>query len=308
MTGLRMALSRPVRLVAVRPRLVHVVAAVLALLLLLGGWLWLRDSSFVKVTKVRVTGVTGPDAGRIRLALSDAAGDMTTLHVRRAQLMAAVEPFPVVRDIVVSTDFPHGLRIRVVPHVAVGVLVAGGRRIAVAGDGTLLRGETAAEGLASVPIPTVPGGTRLSDPHGLAAVRALAAAPRALGQRVVRVTQGSHGLTVTLRAGPDLYFGDAERATAKWAAAARVLADSSSAGATYVDVRIPERPVAGGVAPQDQVNPAPDPTALAAAAAQAAQAQQAVTGAPLGGGTTTQVPVAPPSQGSTDAEATNPQP
>ena len=310
MSALRAVLRAPRRLPAVRaPRPIHLVGVVLVLLLLLGGWLWLRDSSLVKVTKVQVTGISGPDAGRVRLALTDAAADMSTLHVRRDQLMKAVEPFAVVRDIQVSTDFPHGLRIHVVPHVPVGVLVAGGRRLAVAGDGTILRGETTT-GLAAIPTATVPGGSHVSDLRVLAAVKILDRAPEPLRVRVIRVGGGgAHGLTVKLKAGPDLYFGDAQRLAAKWAAAARVLADPSSEGASYVDVRIPERPVAGGVAPDDQLNPGPDPTVLAAQAAVQAQAQQAATSAPVGGAApTTQTPVAAPVQGSTDAEATNPQP
>ncbi|HEY4812622.1 MAG TPA: hypothetical protein VIH71_16355, partial [Solirubrobacteraceae bacterium] len=42
-----------------------------------------------------------------------------------------------------------------------------------------------------------------------------------------------------------VYFGDATRPHAKWLSLARVLADSSSAGASYVDVRVPGHPAAG---------------------------------------------------------------
>jgi cell division protein FtsQ len=63
------------------------------------------------------------------------------------------------------------------------------------------------------------------------------------------VSFGSRGLTAALRDGPVLFFGDAARLRAKWTAIVRVLADRSSAGATYLDVRLPERPAAGGVEP-----------------------------------------------------------
>ncbi len=56
---------------------------------------------------------------------------------------------------------------------------------------------------------------------------------------------GRAGLTVAMRDGLLVYFGDASRPHAKWLALAAVLADSSSAGADYVDVRLPERPAAG---------------------------------------------------------------
>jgi cell division protein FtsQ len=65
--------------------------------------------------------------------------------------------------------------------------------------------------------------------------------------------------------GPAIWLGGAARLEAKWAAAAAVLAQQSSQGATYIDARIPERPVAGGLnAPTDaQIVPeAPAPGAL----------------------------------------------
>jgi cell division protein FtsQ len=53
---------------------------------------------------------------------------------------------------------------------------------------------------------------------------------------------------VELRDGPELIFGSAHRVRAKWIAATRVLADPESAGATYIDVTLPGRPAAGGLA------------------------------------------------------------
>jgi cell division protein FtsQ len=67
------------------------------------------------------------------------------------------------------------------------------------------------------------------------------------------------GLTLELRDGPKLVFGDLRGLEAKWAAASRVLADPGSEGATYVDVRVPERPAAGGLAPMGE-GPADEPT------------------------------------------------
>jgi cell division protein FtsQ len=58
-------------------------------------------------------------------------------------------------------------------------------------------------------------------------------------------------LIALLHDGPKLYFGGGGRRVAKWSAAARLLADSAARGATYVDLRLPERPVAGGVAASD---------------------------------------------------------
>ena len=52
-----------------------------------------------------------------------------------------------------------------------------------------------------------------------------------------------------------MIFGDGSDAHRKWLAATRVLADQSAAGATYLDVRIPERVAAGGLGPVPEPTP-----------------------------------------------------
>jgi cell division protein FtsQ len=77
---------------------------------------------------------------------------------------------------------------------------------------------------------------------------------------------GDRGWTLPLRDGPTLYFGGSERLAAKWAAAAIVLANRTSAGATYLDLRLPERPAAGGLEPLPE-EPADPPAATTPGAA-----------------------------------------
>jgi cell division protein FtsQ len=234
----RLTLSRP------RP---GVVALMLAVLIALGAvWLWVRDSSLVSVDRVVISGQSGPDAAQIRAALLAAAKNMTTLDVRMDQLRTAVAPFPVVKDLQVSTQFPHGMRIRVIEQVPVGAVAVGGRTIAVAGDGTLLHDVRVSPSLPAIPLGVPPGGTRLSEPGALHAVALLAAAPYAMIARISQVsTDASHGLVVQLRSGPSIYFGDAGRLAAKWIAAIAVLTDAGSSGAAYIDVTDPARPAAG---------------------------------------------------------------
>jgi cell division protein FtsQ len=224
--------------------------AVVALLVLaiaaVGGWLWLRNSSLVAVNGVTVVGVSGPDADQIRAALETAGRGMTTLNVRMAALRTAVAPFPIVKDLRVSTQFPHGLRIQVIEQLAVAVVTAGPRRVAVAGDGTLLRDVAPPRSVPAVSLRALPGGSRLTDPRELAIVAVLAAAPYQLLEHVDGATDNaSHGVVVQLRSGPNVYFGDSSRLGAKWTAATAVLADSGSAGAGYIDVTDPYRPAAG---------------------------------------------------------------
>lgn len=291
------SLALPRRVVALprprRPRPRTLAALGLVVLVLTGGWLWLRDSSLVAVREVTVTGAGGPQAARIRAALETAARDMTTLHVRLDALRTAVEPYPVVKDVEARGDLPHRLEIVVHEHVPVAALASAGGRVAVAADGTVLR-DTPARGLPVVHVRGAAGAGRL-DERTRDAVAVLAAAPAALRARVERLHLGRRGWTAPLADGPVLYLGSATRLAAKWAAAAVVLGDAGSAGATYVDVRIPERAAAGGVlAP-----PAEDPAAGTAAGTATADPATGVAG---GAAATAPAPTADPAAATAPAE------
>jgi cell division protein FtsQ len=229
------------------PRMRRRVFMVLAACALLaaGYQFWLRDSPLVAVEDVTVTGLTTKDAARVRAALVSEAHTMTTLHVQQSQLEHAIAAYPVVRALEVRADFPHGLAIHVVEHRPAAMV--GG--LPVAGDGTILRGLPVEGRLPE--IETTRGnlnGDRLTDPAALHAVRVAGGAPAPLRGRLERVEmRPEEGIVVQLRDGPELYFGDATRLRAKWIAAVRILADPKAEGASYIDVRLPGRPAAGGL-------------------------------------------------------------
>ena len=222
------------------------VVGVIALALILGGgWLWLRDSSLVAASSVTVTGASGPDAAQIDAALETAAHGMTTLDMNVGKLRAAVAGYPSVKDVRVSTAFPHGLRIRVIEQQAVAVLSAPGQRAVVAGDGTVLRDATPASALPTISVGTLPT-ARVRDSRTLAILGVLAAAPYRLLDHVQTATENAaHGVIVQLRNGPSLIFGEPGLESAKWIAASDVLADPGSVGAGYIDLTDPRRPAAG---------------------------------------------------------------
>ncbi len=259
------------------------VCALVAIPLLGGGWLWLRHSSLVEVRHIHISGVHGPEAMEVRTALDVAAGRMTTMDFNVTALRAAVARYPIVGTVSATTSFPHTVSISVQERPPVAALESAGQRTAVAGDGTVL-GPT----LLSSSLPVVSGtvepapGARLREAAPLAAVTVLGVAPEALARFVTRVYEGPEGLTVAMSNGLLVYFGDATRPHAKWLSLARVLVSPTSAGAWYVDVRLPERPAAGlsSVSPTASSTPvevgASDPTAAALAASLAS----AVEGGP----------------------------
>ena len=244
---LRDGVGGAVRSVSARPRLrLALICLVVALPLLGGGWMWFRHSSFVSVEQIRVSGASGPQRAAIDAALSEAAHGMSTLAPNQAALEAAVARFPQVSQVRAIPSFPHSMRIVVDQQAAAATLVVSGLRTAVAGDGVVL-GPT----LASSSLPVVAGnfvppiGAHLSNPLLIEAMTVLGAAPQALNGLIARAFVGPRGLTVAMKNGLLVFFGDAVRPHAKWLSLVTVLADPSSAGASYIDVRLPGRPAAG---------------------------------------------------------------
>ncbi|HEX3434376.1 MAG TPA: cell division protein FtsQ/DivIB [Solirubrobacteraceae bacterium] len=290
-------------LVSRRRRLrIALLVALIATPLLAGGWLWLRGSSLVAVRHVRVTGVHGAQAHAIEAALSSAAHGMTTLDVHSGALRSAVAAYPLVSSLKISTSFPHTMSIRVIEQPAVAVLTVAGAKTAVAADGVVL-----GPSLASGSLPTVSGaslpalGQQVRDGTLRSALAALGAAPAPLLEQVTRAYSSSKGLTLAMHSGLLVYFGDGTRPHAKWQSLARVLADSSSAGASYVDVRVPERPAAGfpgGVAPTPSSGEAEASGTTTSGGAESTESLAEKLSTAAGGGSTTAAPT-----GSAQAEA-----
>ena len=217
------------------------------MLALLGsGWFLVRDSGLVGVDEVVITGVSGPQAAQIERAIEEAAKQMTTMNVDVKRLEDAVARYPVVAAIEADGKLLHRLDVIVTMHEPVAALAHGDLRMAVAEDGTILQG-TLTKDLPLVPVASPPGGKAVGDPDARAMVALMGAAPSELRARVGRVEMADTGLIAFVTDGPELRFGPADQLQAKWIAATRVLADYTSRGASYVDVRVPERPAAGGL-------------------------------------------------------------
>lgn len=273
--------GRIARLSAAAKRRLLIAAGVLALLVGL-YYGWFRDSSFVAVEEVTVTGLRTEDGTRIKARLVAAAEGMTTLHVDEEALLESLPARAAVADIEVTTHFPHGMRIHVVQHPPVAVLVGAGERVAVAADGSILKGVKAGD-VPAIMVGALPSNGRLGRGRALRLVGVAAAAPAPLRRRVERIREvPGKGLVAFIANGPQVILGDAGSLRAKWRAAAAVLADGASRGAAYVDVRIPDRPVAGGVeVPQPEAEQPPaGPGAPAAPGTPGAAAPPGTPGAP----------------------------
>jgi len=265
------------------------VCAGLALPLLGGGWMWLRNSSLVGVRHVHIAGVHGAQALEIRHALDAAALRMSTMNLDTAALRAAVAAYPEVGAISASTSFPHTLSIEVGERLPVATLVGPGERTAVAADGTVLGPALVSDALPTLAAKTAPApGARVREASALAAAATLGAAPAGLLRYVTRVYEGPEGLTLQMHNGLLVYFGDGSYPHAKWLSLARVLSSPAAAGATYVDVRLPARPAAGFTQPGSATASASTLTAAQVGTSDPAAAKLAEQlSQEVGGGTST---------------------
>jgi cell division protein FtsQ len=225
------------------------VAAVVAALLAALYMFWLRDSSLVAVENVTVTGLTSHDADRVRVALASTAETMTTLHVDEARLQDAAAAFPIVARIEATPDFPHGMTVNVIEHRPAAIAIADGRKQPIAGDGSVLAGLPVEGDLPTIDLSVAMPQRQLGPGAARDAARVAGVAPPVIARRVDSLARegGARGVVAELEDGTELIFGTPDKLAAKWAAAIRVLADEEATGATYIDIRIPERPVAGGL-------------------------------------------------------------
>jgi cell division protein FtsQ len=214
-----------------------------------------RETSLFAVREISVSGASPGLASQVRKTLSDRAGtSLFGLDVGSARL--AVDALPAVASASFDRAYPHTLRVTIVPERPVAVARQGATAYLVSERGRVVArvDRKAAPELARI---WVARDVRL-DPGAfvggdlLTAVGAVAPlAGTRFPTRVVSVTTAD-GLTLRLRSGLELRLGDTKDVDLKLAVAARVLR-ALPAGSGYLDVSVPDRPVAGPASLDPQV-------------------------------------------------------
>jgi len=214
-----------------------------------------RETALFAVRSIEVTGA-GPGVDRqVSRVLADRAGDsLFGLDLEAARLDVAA--LPTVASVSFDRAYPHTLRVTVVPERPVAVVRQGAVSFVVSQRGRVMArvDRKSKPDLARI---WVAKDVRL-DP-GTFVDGALDTAVRAVAplagirfpSRVVSVTT-TDGLTLRLRSGLELRLGDMRDVDLKLAVADRVLR-VLPAGSGYLDVSVPDRPVAGPTSLDSQV-------------------------------------------------------
>jgi cell division protein FtsQ len=214
------------------------------------AYLCARETSVFAVRSIQISGASPRVAAHVRAALDPLEG-RSLVALDRDAVENRLSSLPDVAAATVDRDFPHTLRVAVIPAHSIAVLRRGPSAWIVSSDGRVIR---TAGRLASPKLPriwvrsaaTVDQGAAVGDGDAASAIAALATARRArFTARIATVRAADDELTFVLPGGLELRFGNADDLPLKLAVVTRLLPLVQGASA-YVDVTVPERPVAGG--------------------------------------------------------------
>jgi cell division protein FtsQ len=207
-----------------------------------------RKSPLFAIQQIEVTGAPPAVRLRVRDALAPLEG-RSLVGFRSADLDRRIATLPDVVGATYDRAFPHTLRVFVRPETALLVLRRGDDSWLVSTRARVLLPvpKGARAGLPRVWVTRdtdVAVGDTLADPGTQRAVRVLAAAARELPAVVRAVRVEARETTLILRSGLELRLGREHDVRLKLAVAARIL-PQLGADSTYLDVAVPDRPVAG---------------------------------------------------------------
>jgi cell division protein FtsQ len=205
-------------------------------------------SSVFGVQRVEVLGASPDVVREVQATTNDLLG-RSLVAVDAADVEGKIRALPSVAGVSVDRAFPHTLRIKIAPERAVAVARRGHSSWLVTGSGKVIR-EIATGSEQSLPRVWLGRGVPVTLGVALPAIytpatRALAAArDEKLPRRVKAIRSTGGMLVLVLRHGPEIRLGEATDLALK-AAVATVVFRLAGSDATYIDVSVPERPVAG---------------------------------------------------------------
>ena len=244
----RSAAGGRLELARIAPSGRSLLAALLILLTGVGLYAAARTTSAFAVDRIAVEGAPPEVAAQVRKALAPALGE-SLLGIDLVDLAQRAASVPMVAGASFDRGFPHTLRIAVVPEVPVAVLRQGASSWLVAEGGRVVAelGKGARPGLPRVWLKRdveIVLGERVA---GLPLQAITAVAPlrsRPLPVAVGSVVATRDELTFVLRTGLELRFGDGSDLAVKLEVARHVLPELAGSSG-YLDLSVPERPVAG---------------------------------------------------------------
>lgn len=212
-----------------------------------------RETSMFAVDTIHIEGANPSLAADVQRELRRYAGS-SLVSADATAIEHRVDGLPAVRSSVVDRSFPHTLRIRVMPEIPVAVLRRGADSFLVSARGRVIAPVPlgARHELPRIWLPAqtqIDLGSLLGGEQGGLAARSLAAlVGSGFTSRITFVRALDGQITLGLRGGLEIRLGAPVDLRLKFAIARGIapgLALPSQGGPDYLDIAVPERPVAG---------------------------------------------------------------
>jgi len=229
-----------------------------------GLYAWGSRSSTFSVDDVMITGMRRTSQTRARQLLEKRFLGRNLFRVRTDDVEKALSPLLFVSGVRIDRDFPSTLRVRVREHVPAAYVLAGDSWYLVSRQGIVLgavRDEDRAPKTALQKGPKhvvrrlpavlagrdrLKRGAAVDDDDVEAALLVLRALPAETASQVASVRAAADGLRLRMRSAVTVDLGATTRLAAKATALAAVLSyyAEQKVAATYIDVSVPDRPLA----------------------------------------------------------------
>ena len=212
------------------------------------AWLGARETGVFAVRTIDVAGAPPGVATQVRRTLATTRGT-SLLKVDLDTSLQMVQALPTVASARFDRAYPHTLRVVVVPEKAVAVVRQGADSYLVSDTGRVIATSDRRDrpGLARIWVKRDVELRLGASTTGDLRTAVTAVAPLVGSHfpgRVSSVTATPDTLSLRLRSGLEVRLGDPLDVALKLAVAARVI-PLLAAGTPYLDVAVPERPVAG---------------------------------------------------------------
>jgi len=196
-----------------------------------GAYAGARETSMFAVRTIDVRGA-GPEVTSEARAALRTELDTSLLKLEPAALERRLAAIPTIRSARLDRAFPHTLVVNLNPERSVAVVRRGAEGWLVSARGRVMR--------------TVERGTLPFDQGGSAAAALGPLTGSAFARKVLLVEARADELTLVLRSGVELRLGDRGDLRLKLAIGQRILArfGAEAPRGSYIDVSVPERPVA----------------------------------------------------------------
>ncbi|MGH3029817.1 MAG: cell division protein FtsQ/DivIB [Gaiellaceae bacterium] len=209
-----------------------------------------RETPLFALRTVEVTGAPPAVRDAVRRAAAAWEGE-SLVALDGDELQRRLEALPTVRSLRYDRAFPNTLEIAVVPERPAAVLRRGRKAWLVSERGRIMEaldpGRRKRLPRIRVAARDLRAGTFLADEHARLAVTAATHLPGGFPVRVRTIRASEDGVTLVLATDTEVRLGSASALPLKIAVAARVLRslpEGERLGLAYLDVTVPERPVA----------------------------------------------------------------